>query len=41
MRERFMQDPPPDFVDLLEGAVEAMTQVVADKLHLFGSVNKA
>lgn len=41
MRERFMQDPPPDLVDLLEGAVEAMTQVVADKLHLFGSVNKA
>ena len=41
MRERFTQEPPPDLVNLLEGAVGAMTQFVADKLRLFGSVNKA
>lgn len=41
MRTRFNQDPPPDLVELLEGAVASMTQVVADKLRLFGSVNKA
>lgn len=41
MRDQFRQDPPPDLVELLEDAVEAMARVVAAKLLLFGSVNKA
>jgi tagatose 1,6-diphosphate aldolase GatY/KbaY len=41
MRARFGQDPPPDLVELLEGAVVSMTQVIAAKLRLFGSINKA
>ena len=41
MRERFTQEPPPDLVDLLEGSVAAMAEVVAAKLRLCGSINKA
>jgi tagatose 1,6-diphosphate aldolase GatY/KbaY len=41
MRERFVHDPPPDLVDLLDIAVGAMIKVIAAKLRLFGSVNKA
>ncbi len=41
LRERFSQEPPPDLVELLEGAVAAMTQVVTAKLRLCGSINKA
>jgi len=41
MRKNIVKDPPPDLVDLLEKAVEAMTKVIADKLRLFGSVNEA
>lgn len=41
LRQRLTQEPPPDLIELLEKAVEEMTKVVAHKLQLFGSVNKA
>lgn len=38
---RLAVEPPPDLVELLEEAVEAMANVVMAKLQLFGSAGKA
>ena len=41
LKEKFEAPQSPDLVDLLQAGVEAMQAVIAAKLRLFGSVDKA
>jgi tagatose 1,6-diphosphate aldolase GatY/KbaY len=41
LRERLQAPHPPDLLDLMHSTEAAMHAVVAEKLHLFGSIGKA